>query len=302
MAISSTSSWTALEARLNGLLRTPEDSQFLVKVRDAVMQINATARGRIDQLIYLILRHDHARLVNASVSQALHTSALCWVLANRLAWSTEKITSLMGAALTMNLGMLELQGMLASRGDAPSPQEREAIRAHPAESARILREAGLDDEDWLQAVEQHHERPGGSGYPAGLEEPTEMSQLLRFVDIFVAKHSRRTGRTPVPAHQAARDLFLEANGDPMVRLLIKELGIYPPGCYVRLANGETGVVTRVGEMANKPIVAAFLTADGSVLARPLRRDTLVPAYAVVTTVPDSAIKVTLSADKLYERA
>ena len=301
MAISSTSSWTALEARLNGLLRTPGDSQFLVKVRDAVTQINATAKGRIDQLIYLILRHDHSRPTNASVSQALHTSALCWVLASRLDWSTERITSLMGAALTMNLGMLELQGMLASRGDAPTPQERDAIRAHPLESARLLREAGLDDAEWLLTVEQHHERPGGGGYPTGMAEPTEMSQLLRFVDIFVAKHSRRTGRTPVPAHQAARDLFLEANGDPMVRLLIKELGIYPPGCYVKLANGETGVVTRVGEMANKPTVACFVTAEGSVLARPVRRDTAVAAYAIVSTVPDSAIKVTLSADKLYER-
>ena len=97
-------------------------------------------------------------------------------------------------------------------------------------------------------------------------------------------------------------LVEQAKGDPLVSLLIKELGIYPPGCYVKLVNGETGVVTRVGEMANKHVVAAFVTADGNVLARPVRRDTTVPAYAIASTVPDSAIKVTLSADKLYERA
>jgi HD-GYP domain-containing protein (c-di-GMP phosphodiesterase class II) len=301
MATSSTSNWTGLEARLSGLLRFPAEQQLLARLRDIVAQVAETADGHRDELVYLILRHDHGRLTNYGVAQSLHTSALCGLLAKRLEWAPEKAASLMGAALTMNLSILELQGALASRGDTPSEEERQKIDSHPADSARLLRAAGLADEDWLQTVEQHHEVAGGGGYPAKMEAPTEMSQLLRFVDMFTAKHSPRAGRTPVPAQQAARDLYLQGKRDPLVSVLIKELGIYPPGCYVRLANGEVGVVTHVGDAAHTPKVASFTTPEGNVLANPPRRDTALPAYAIKSTVPDSAIRVTLSVDKLYGR-
>jgi hypothetical protein len=40
-------------------------------------------------------------------------------------------------------------------------------------------------------------------------------------------------------------------------LLIRALGIYPPGCLVRLASAELGVVLRRGARANQPQVAAI---------------------------------------------
>lgn len=294
-------SWTALEGRLGGLLRAPGDAGFLDRVRDTLARVGELLEGQTDELIFRILRHDHSRPANAGIAQSLHAAALCGVLAGRLAWAPEKVTSLMGAALTMNLSIIDLQGELAARGEAPTEEQRQQIGSHPGDSAQMLRAAGLEDADWLETVEQHHERPGGGGYPAQLQEPTEPARLLRLVDRFIAKHSPRAGRTTVPADQAARALFLESQTDPLVHLLIKELGIYPPGCYVRLANGEVGVVVHAGAVANKPQVAAFMTPAGDVLARPHVRDAAMPAFAVAGTVPDSAVRVTLSVDKLYAK-
>lgn len=63
----------------------------------------------------------------------------------------------------------------------------------------------MSDEAWLAAVEQHHEQPDGRGYPGGLRESGELSQMLRYVDVFTAKHAPRAARPPLPPQQAARE-------------------------------------------------------------------------------------------------
>ncbi len=293
--------WAALESRLGTLLRSATEQYFLQRVQESVALIATLAEGNTDLLIFLILRHDHSQLHNYGVVHALHCAALCSLLSRRLAWCDERRYSLLGAALTMNIAMLELQGQLAGRGTSPTALERQVINDHPAASALLLRQAGLADRDWLDAVAQHHEVPGGTGYPCRLSQPGEVSELLRQVDCFTVKHSPRWGRKAVPAQKAARDLFTQSNGSPMAALIIKELGIYPPGCYVRLASGEMGIVTQRGSSANMPIVAAIINRHGESMMQPLRRDTAKPDYAIVTSVPETAVLVTLPMDKLYER-
>ncbi len=279
--------WATLEARLHTILRSPTQQHFLRRVREVLVHVAAAAHANADEVIYLIMRHDHSRLEHYGIAHSLHCAALCGLLARRLGWANSTMTSLMGAALTMNISVLELQGTLARRGGAMTWPERMAIEDHPGASARILREAGLRDEIWLEAVEQHHEAPGGHGYPGRLAKPSEMSQLLRLVDMFTAKHSPRTGRLPVPAMKAAQDMFRQAKGDPLVSLLIKELGIYPPGCCVRLASGEVGVVVRVGSTAASPTVSVLQAADGSHLPRPVLRKTDQADYRIVESLPDT---------------
>jgi hypothetical protein len=63
-------------------------------------------------------------------------------------------------------------------------------------------------------------------------------------------------------------------------MLLKVLGLYPPGTYVQLASGEMGVVVARGAKAHTPLVAALRRADGSLLAQPLRRDTQQRAHTV----------------------
>jgi HD-GYP domain-containing protein (c-di-GMP phosphodiesterase class II) len=293
--------WQALEARIGGLLRAPNDGLFLARLRQTLAAVVSTAQQHADELVYLILRHDHSRLSNYGVAHALHCAALCAVLAQRIGWSGTRCVSLVGAALTMNLSILDLQGRLASEGLPPTEAEREEIDQHPLASARMMRAAGLNDSEWLDAIEQHHEVHGGTGYPNKLQGPTEMSQLLRLVDIFTAKHSPRTGRGPLPAHQAARELFLQSRNDPFASILIKELGIYPPGCFVLLAGGEIAVVTHVGETARTPKVAVIINRHGEALMQPLRRDTALPLFAIQKTVPDRLVRVSVSADVLYGR-
>jgi HD-GYP domain-containing protein (c-di-GMP phosphodiesterase class II) len=293
--------WYNLADRLGSQLRAVPQPQFLQRILESVAQVTALVDANADEVIFLVVRHDHTRFASYGIAHSLHTATLCALLSRHMQWTATERTSLVGAALTMNLSMLDLQGVLASRSTPPTPSERQHIQEHPMVSAQCLRQAGLIDSNWLTVVEQHHEVCGGGGYPHGLHNPSEMSQMVRFIDSFVAKHSPRASRKPLPAQQAARDLFMQSSGNPLASLLIKELGIYPPGCYVKLASGEIAVVTHRGESAKTPIVAALTNRQGDALFHPLRRDTSAAGNAITGTVPDQAVKLKVAVEDLYER-
>jgi HD-GYP domain-containing protein (c-di-GMP phosphodiesterase class II) len=298
---SMTTRWGGLEARLGTLLKSVTDPFFLERVDEAIDTIAPLADGNVDLLIFMILRHDHSRPLNYGTVHSLHTASICSLLSRRKGWAEPQRRSIIGAALTMNISMLDLQGSLAVRSGRPTEPERGLIDKHPSIAADLLRAAGLTDTDWLAAVEQHHEITGGTGYPNKVAEPTEMARMLRFVDTFMAKHSPRAGRKTQPAHQAARDLFTHSGGDPLAGLIIKEFGIYPPGAYVKLASGEVAIVTQRGAAANSPIVMAITNKTGDPLSLPSQRDTSLVGTKIVATVEEELIRVRHSAERLYDR-
>lgn len=292
--------WESLQARLSTLLRSPAEPSFLERIRESLDQVDVIIDRSPDLLIFLILRHDHTRYAQYGVAHALHVASLCGLTARRMGWADDRRKSLIGAALTMNLSIIDLQGRMAAQNTPPTPPQRAEIENHPINSAELLRAAGLSDPEWLNAVEQHHEQGGGTGYPRKLEAPSEASQLIRFVDCFAAKHSARAGRAQQPAQHAARDIYTQSKANPLAAVLIKEFGIYPPGCFVKLASGETAIVVKRGGSANAPLVAALTNRNGDVLSQPIPRDTSLPANAIAATIPDKAVLVRLNVEKLYD--
>ncbi|MFG6465759.1 HD-GYP domain-containing protein [Roseateles sp. BYS87W] len=293
--------WEALQTRLSVLLRAPQETLFLPRVKECAAQLIGWADRFSDQLLFVVIQHDHARHEVYGLVHLLHTAAVCSLLSRRLGWSPERQKSLVGAALTMNLSIIDLQGRLASRGGKLIPAHRAAIDRHPDEAVALLRAAGLDDADWLAAVAQHHEQPGGGGYPSGTAEPTETAQLLRLVDIFLAKLASRGGRAGLSAPQAAKALYTGSNGHPFAALLVKEFGLYPPGTLVKLASGELAVAVRRGTAGNTPIVSAVMNRHGDALGSPIRRDTAAGEYAITALASAQMLRVKLSPHQLYDR-
>lgn len=78
------------------------------------------------------------------------------------------LTTLAGAALSMNLTRFALHDEMFDLSGAPDDAQRRGIGEHPIESARLLRRLGKDYEDWVPAVICHHENVDGSGYPGRL--------------------------------------------------------------------------------------------------------------------------------------
>lgn len=290
--------WVRCMSRVGHLLRESTQGNFLDALDEAAKPVLALIGRDPDLAIFQMVQQVEGGKQNYGVAHSIHAAVACHLVASRLGWDACVAQRAFKAALTMNMGMIELQGRLANQVTPVTPTQRVAIRAHPQRSVEILEAAGIADRDWLDAVAQHHELPDGSGYPQGVSDVGELATLLRHADVYTAMLSTRINRAALPANHAARRIFLGAKDDPMVLAIVKEFGIYPPGCYVRLASGEIGVVVKRGEQANAPLVAALVDRRGDALMEPVRRQTSAAEHAIAEVVDEKKVRVRVSAERL----
>ncbi len=272
----------------------------------APAQMAAAVHGSTDLLLSLIDASPEvalSQIVRQSeghygVRHSIQAATACHAAARLLGWSPTEQRRAFQAALTMNVGMLDLQAKLATQVSPLTAMQREAINEHPLRSAEMLAEAGIDDEDWLVAIRQHHELSDGSGYPHKLREVEPLAELLRYADIYTARLSSRANRPAMSAMQAGRELHQMAAASPLAAALIKSFGIFPPGSIVRLASGEIGLVVRNGDKAHCPQVATLTDAMGEPRMSPLLRDCARDAYAVAALLPLQALPMRLTDEKI----
>lgn len=252
-----------------------------------------------DIAIYRAVRQENAQSFYYGYAHALHTAVLGVLVGRHLHWPEARVQTLLKAALTMNLSIMDLQGQMAGQ-DVPIRDRQQAeIHSHPEHAVATLQQWGVTDADWLQAVAQHHEHLDGSGYPSGCTDMGEMALALRVCDAFVAKISPRVLRPALSPQEAVRQLYREDHGGPLSTAVIKEFGIYPPGDLVTLASGELGIVVQRTENARAPIVASITDTAGHPVARTLRHDTSLPAYAIVGVAHNPAMLTRLPPERLY---
>jgi HD-GYP domain-containing protein (c-di-GMP phosphodiesterase class II) len=291
--------WERTLWQLDRVLRSVAEDGFADRVDELTRGITTLVDRDPDIAVYLTVRQDPKRLTIYALAHAVHCAAITRLVGQRLGWSAERAQALMKAALTMNIATLDLQGRLAAQGVKPTSAQIELIRPHPTQGAQMLRDAGIDDPLWLETVEQHHERPDGSGYPNGLRDVAEMATVLRHIDVFMAKMAPRAMRAPLPTQLAARQLFQEDGGGPVSSAIIKEFGIYPPGDFVQLKSGEMAVVVRRAANARTPLAAAITDRHGMPMINTVVRDTAKPEFAITSVVADKSLVLRVPPERLY---
>lgn len=206
-------------------------------------------------LAYLFLRND----TDYPLLHVIHCAVVVCLGAQAMGLEAGERHPLLCATLTQNISMCALQADLYHLHGPPGSLDRLMIRRHPLTSVGILKALGVDNPGWLEAVALHHERFDGSGYPFGLRgDAVPLSaRLISAADIYCAAVSPRGYRNGRPAHEAMRNLFMGAGrvvDDALARLLVKTLGIYPPGTVVELRNGELALVLERGSRVDRPRV------------------------------------------------
>lgn len=241
---------------------------------------------------------------NYAVRHCIDTAIVSLLVMRAMHKTPDEITTVMAAALTMNVGMMRYQDQFENKQDALSEKEIEIIKLHPEESVHVLKQAGIENADWLSCVLLHHENEDGSGYPLGknVQAVSQNAKILALADHYCACVSIRKYRKTLVPHAAMRDVFLAGGkaGDPMLAAyFIKELGTYPPGTFVRLQNGEIGVVTGKGASPAVPIVHALIGPRGVPLSFPIKRDTAKQLYGVREPLGDDQAMLRFSLQQLW---
>lgn len=287
--------WRAFIERLDASLQAPPGPNWRPALEEQARTLQTLTERCPDLAIFMIVRRDGPPRAHYGLLHAVHTAAAALLVARRLGLDEALAQTLVRAALTMNLSILTLQGRLAEQPTPPTAVQREALRVHPHRSAEMLQAAGVSDPAWLDTVRRHHETPTGT--------PPDLAGVLHVCDVFTAKLASRVTRQAMPGNQAAKSIFTAYPQHPASGALVKEFGIYPPGCFVALEGGEQGVVVRRGASANAPLVDVLVGRTGEPMLAAVRRDTAQRGYTIARTVPEERFAVRAEPERLYrERA
>lgn len=290
--------------RLSGLLADiGQHKDFGAHVETLSERIRAVVKRDPD---VAISRAMVSQDIKYAVSHKISVALIVQLVGQRLGWTEAEQTQAVCASMTMNVAMLELQSRLYHQQEPLTPAQRQQIESHATRGYETLSEAGVTRIDWLHAVRDHHETRTGLGYPQGRSDSSEMAELLRYADVYCAKVAGRAYRRAKPPNLAARELFLRQQDEPvngpLIAMIIKEIGMFPPGTFVKLANGETAIVTRRGELANAPYVHSLCDEEGKVYTDPLRRDTKQAEHRILQAIARDNVLIRVPNEKLWGAA
>ncbi|WP_051971278.1 HD-GYP domain-containing protein [Massilia sp. 9096] len=292
--------WEQLRKRLvrlnlafMGVARAPAaNPALLAELEQLATRIRVLVTRAPDIAIFEIMQMDPTHYV---VAHHLQAAALSALVAQALDWPEPGVHDACRVALTMNIAMLELQTVLAAQAPPVTAAQREVIDGHGLQGRRILEAMGVLDANWLHAVEEHHPDRLGAGRTA-----SPLAELAHHVDVYLARISPRGYRVAKTPSAAARELLQHPAMDKgLVSTLIKLVGVYRSGTYVKLANGETAVVVRRGASAHAPCVCSLVSGAGMPLGEPVVRDTALPKYAVAAIVAKARVMVRFDRARLF---
>lgn len=292
--------WYDYQEEANVLLRLPDDPRFLPRLIHFHDHLRELAIANPDAALLALFYLSTIEVRFYSATHAMLVSVMCGLAArNVLSWPEEKERALSLAALSMNIGMTDLQDTLARQTTVLTPEQKIHVANHASRSMSLLHRAGVTDSDWLEAVRLHHASFAGG---LGSEVPwaDRMAHLIQRADSFGARRAPRATRAPLVAARAMQAIYFDDNKqiDPAGAALIKAVGIHTPGSFVQLETGEVAIVVKRGQITTTPKVLVLVNADGIALSRFIVRDTALPGQRVARAMERSEVKVSINLERI----
>ena len=291
--------WLDLQAQTYTMLRDTNPASFLPRLDKLHAQLNRQARLNPDGTLFALFHFASTEMQLYSATHAMLVSVMCSLAAREvLKWSADQETLVCKAALTMNIGMTELQDRLALQRQPPSPEQMRPIEQHALQSVRLLERLGVTNQPWLEAVLDHHGKAPGP--LSGRSPGQRMARLIQRADIFAARLAPRASRLPDSPASAMKASYFDENRqiDEAGAALIKAVGIYSPGSFVRLATNEIAAVIKRGANTTTPRVAVLVNRTGMPTGELIVRDTNQRDYRILTSVAHRDVKVKINLARL----
>ena len=181
---------------------------------------------------------------------ALNVATLSMMLAKNLKLSAAEIKAVGMGALFHDIGKLKIPSQILRKTTALTAPEQNLLKMHTNYGVELV---GLTDTFPLEAwpiIEQHHELIDGTGYPKGLKEK-QIDKLARIVCVVNAFdnlcHPLDISKARSP-HHALSYMYRSMKGklpELEMRVMIKMMGVYPPGTIVQLSDQRVGIVMSV---------------------------------------------------------
>jgi HD-GYP domain-containing protein (c-di-GMP phosphodiesterase class II) len=151
--------------------------------------------------------------------------------------------------LIHDVGKLAVPPEILNKPGALTPEEMAIMRTHPEAGVELLRNAHISPLV-LSVVRDHHERPDGSGYPAGQagDRVQEFPRIAAVADVYDAVTSERVYKPAGPPRLGVK-VIQEGSGSQFGEEVVRHFAAivmpYPVGHEVSLPDGRIGVVSAV---------------------------------------------------------
>ncbi len=151
------------------------------------------------------------------------------MIANEMKLSTADRARLRWASLLHDIGKLLVPSEILSKPSALNSAEFDTVRKHPEEGARLIRPLRSWLGEWADAVEHHHERWDGFGYPNRLagDRISLAGRIVAVADSYEVMTAVRPYRKPLGV-AAARQELVKCSGaqfDPVVVRAFLNIGM-----------------------------------------------------------------------------
>jgi HD-GYP domain-containing protein (c-di-GMP phosphodiesterase class II) len=291
--------WRDLQVQAQRLLRDPHADTFAERLDHLHQTLSQESQRNPNGVLFALIQLSASETEMYSATHAMLVSVMCGLAAREvLNWPAPVEVLLRKSALTMNIGMTELQDRLTAQRRPPDAAQQAQIGGHAQASMALLQTLGVRDATWLEAVAAHHTQIPG---PLLSKTPAQrLARLIQRADMFAARLSPRLTRPPVSPAVAMQACYFDENKqvDEAGAALIKAVGIYQPGAYVKLASEEVAVVVRRGANTSTPHVAVVLNRSGMPTGEHAVRDTSNKDFRVLASVPHSEIKMQIPLERL----
>jgi HD-GYP domain-containing protein (c-di-GMP phosphodiesterase class II) len=293
--------WLDLQGQTHAILRDNRAETFLPRLYRLQTELERLTRRNPDGSLFALIYLSGTELKHYSATHAMLVCVMCYLAARDvLRWPGVQVKAVCNAALTMNLGMTDLQDRLAVQMDPLAPEQVRRIDSHAARSVDILQDMGVEDSLWLEAVLYHRALTPGPLAPRS--NGKRLARLIQRADMFGARLAPRASRPAGSAASAMQACYFDESRqiDEAGAALVKAVGIYSPGTCVRLVKGEIAVVVKRGLNGTTPKVAVLINRQGMATGEPMVRDTNQPEFRIASGVRYQDIKVNHSLERLLQ--
>lgn len=181
---------------------------------------------------------------------SMNITVLSMMLAKGLGFTPEMAKDMGIGAMLHDIGMMKIPDRIAKKSpEECTMPERNLLAMHVEYGIEIGRQIGLS-EGALAIIAQHHEMADGSGFPKGLktESMTPAGRLVSLVNYYDELCNPFDISKAMTPHDALSLMFAKYRSKfdaQALSLLIRSLGVYPPGTIVQLSNDAIAVIVSV---------------------------------------------------------
>ncbi|WP_050938215.1 HD-GYP domain-containing protein [Vibrio harveyi] len=230
----------------------------MTKIRNRPVDAVGEAQQLIDDIVDKLMCDDNVtlHLMNGKNEfediyfHSLNVAVIAMMIGRAKGYSAEQLKALSFAALFHDMGKIKIPTAILRKQVPLTEPESNYLKLHTKYGLDMANQIEDFPDSAKTVIAQHHELCDGSGYPEGLkgDEIDELAQVIIVANAFDNLcHTSIAAEQKIPytalshLYKNCKHLYKEEN----LNILIKFMGVFPPGTVVQLSNNMVGLVISV---------------------------------------------------------